>query len=215
LGDAGGPIDSRVGDLCNHVGFTDVAAPRGYWRLFEQKKSPDSRLREGRAERGGSRPGGSCPRGQAPRGQSSGQLSLRGSCPGGIVREQLSWGQLSGGIDLESFTCMIMAIWGATCRCFFAIIWGAICRHFVFHIKIKELIQEMRSRTELCAQRGVGHVEGNGPSEIQINMNKNQTHTLINNVVLHDARPEVTYHFNVSFLCFYMVYFKLIFSGIC
>jgi hypothetical protein len=24
--DAGGPIDSRVGDLCNHVGFTDVAA---------------------------------------------------------------------------------------------------------------------------------------------------------------------------------------------
>jgi hypothetical protein len=38
-----GPIDSRVGDLCNHVGFTDVAAPRGCWRLFEQKKSPDSR----------------------------------------------------------------------------------------------------------------------------------------------------------------------------
>jgi hypothetical protein len=28
LGDAGGPIDSRVGDLCNHVGFPDVAAPR-------------------------------------------------------------------------------------------------------------------------------------------------------------------------------------------
>jgi hypothetical protein len=26
LGDAGGPIDSRVGDLCNHVDFTDVAA---------------------------------------------------------------------------------------------------------------------------------------------------------------------------------------------
>jgi hypothetical protein len=24
LGDAGGPIDSKVGDLCNHVGFTDV-----------------------------------------------------------------------------------------------------------------------------------------------------------------------------------------------
>jgi hypothetical protein len=48
LGDAGGGIDSRVGDLCNHVGFTDVAAPRGCWRLFEQNKSPgpDSRLRE-------------------------------------------------------------------------------------------------------------------------------------------------------------------------
>jgi hypothetical protein len=29
LGDAGGPIDSRVGDLCNHVGFTDVAGTRG------------------------------------------------------------------------------------------------------------------------------------------------------------------------------------------
>jgi hypothetical protein len=27
LGDAGGLIDSSVGDLCNHVGFTDVAAP--------------------------------------------------------------------------------------------------------------------------------------------------------------------------------------------
>jgi hypothetical protein len=40
LGDAGGPIDSRIGDLCNHVGFTDVGftAPRG-WQLFEQKKS--------------------------------------------------------------------------------------------------------------------------------------------------------------------------------
>jgi hypothetical protein len=24
LGDAGGPTDSRVGDLCNHVGFTDA-----------------------------------------------------------------------------------------------------------------------------------------------------------------------------------------------
>jgi hypothetical protein len=44
LSDAGGPIDSRVGDLCNHVGFIDVAAQS--WRLFEQKKSPDSRLRE-------------------------------------------------------------------------------------------------------------------------------------------------------------------------
>jgi hypothetical protein len=43
LGDAGGPIDSIVGDLCNHVGFTDVAAPRGCWRLFEPKKSLDSR----------------------------------------------------------------------------------------------------------------------------------------------------------------------------
>jgi hypothetical protein len=31
-----------VGDLCNHVGFTDVAAPRGCWRLLEQQKSPDS-----------------------------------------------------------------------------------------------------------------------------------------------------------------------------
>jgi hypothetical protein len=39
-----------VCDLCNHVGFTDVAAPRGCWRLFEQKKLLDSRLREG-AER--------------------------------------------------------------------------------------------------------------------------------------------------------------------
>jgi hypothetical protein len=27
LGDAGGSIESRVGDLCNHVGFTDEAAP--------------------------------------------------------------------------------------------------------------------------------------------------------------------------------------------
>jgi hypothetical protein len=26
LGDAGGPIDCRADDLCNHVGFTDVAA---------------------------------------------------------------------------------------------------------------------------------------------------------------------------------------------
>jgi hypothetical protein len=25
----GGPIDCIVGNLCNHVGFTDVAAPRG------------------------------------------------------------------------------------------------------------------------------------------------------------------------------------------
>jgi hypothetical protein len=47
LGNAGGPIDSRVGDLCNHVGFTNLAAPRGCWRLFEQKKPLDSRLREG------------------------------------------------------------------------------------------------------------------------------------------------------------------------
>jgi hypothetical protein len=50
LADAGGPIDSRVGDLCNHVGFTDVAAPRCCWQQFEQKKSLDSHLRE-RAER--------------------------------------------------------------------------------------------------------------------------------------------------------------------
>jgi hypothetical protein len=49
LGDSGGPIDSRVGDLCNHVGFTDVAQ-RGCWRLFEQKKSQNPRLIEG-AER--------------------------------------------------------------------------------------------------------------------------------------------------------------------
>jgi hypothetical protein len=42
LGDAGCLIDSRVADLCNHVGFTDVAAPRGCWRLFEQKKSSQS-----------------------------------------------------------------------------------------------------------------------------------------------------------------------------
>jgi hypothetical protein len=47
LGDAGCPIDSRIGDLCNHVGFTDVAAPRSCWRLLEQNKSQDSRLREG------------------------------------------------------------------------------------------------------------------------------------------------------------------------
>jgi hypothetical protein len=32
-----------VGDLCNHVGFTDVAAPRGCLK----KKSLDSWLREG------------------------------------------------------------------------------------------------------------------------------------------------------------------------
>jgi hypothetical protein len=39
-GDAGGPIDSRVGDPCNHVDdFTDVAAPSGCWRLFEENKS--------------------------------------------------------------------------------------------------------------------------------------------------------------------------------
>jgi hypothetical protein len=44
LDDAGDPIESSVGDLCKHVGFTDVAAPRGCWRLFEQKKSLDSRL---------------------------------------------------------------------------------------------------------------------------------------------------------------------------
>jgi hypothetical protein len=36
LGDAGGPIDSRVDVLCNHVGLTDcIAAPRGCWRLLE------------------------------------------------------------------------------------------------------------------------------------------------------------------------------------
>jgi hypothetical protein len=45
--DARDKIDSRDSDLCNHVGFTDVAAPRGCWRLFEQKKSLASQLREG------------------------------------------------------------------------------------------------------------------------------------------------------------------------
>jgi hypothetical protein len=39
LCDAGGSINSRIGDLCNHVGFTDVAAPRGCWRLFKQQKN--------------------------------------------------------------------------------------------------------------------------------------------------------------------------------
>jgi hypothetical protein len=38
-GDAGVKIDSRVDDLCNHVCFTDVAAPRGCWRHFEEKGS--------------------------------------------------------------------------------------------------------------------------------------------------------------------------------
>jgi hypothetical protein len=37
LGDAGGPIDSRLDDLCNHAGFTDIAALRGCWRHFEEK----------------------------------------------------------------------------------------------------------------------------------------------------------------------------------
>jgi hypothetical protein len=46
LGDEEGLIDSTVDGLCNHVGFTEVAAPRGCWRLFEQNKSLDSRLRE-------------------------------------------------------------------------------------------------------------------------------------------------------------------------
>jgi hypothetical protein len=45
-GDAGGPIDCRVDDLCNHVGFTDVAAQAGCWWHFEEKNSQDSRLRE-------------------------------------------------------------------------------------------------------------------------------------------------------------------------
>jgi hypothetical protein len=45
LGDAGGPIDRRVGDLCNHVRFTDEAAPRGFWRLFEYKKSLGKRAK--------------------------------------------------------------------------------------------------------------------------------------------------------------------------
>jgi hypothetical protein len=38
LGDAVGPIDSRVRDLCNQVGLADVAVPIGCWQLFEQKK---------------------------------------------------------------------------------------------------------------------------------------------------------------------------------
>jgi hypothetical protein len=33
-GDAGGPIDSRLDDLCNHVGFTGIAAQTGCWRHF-------------------------------------------------------------------------------------------------------------------------------------------------------------------------------------
>jgi hypothetical protein len=40
LGDAGGPIDSIVDDLCNYVAFTDIAART-------EKNSLDSRLREG------------------------------------------------------------------------------------------------------------------------------------------------------------------------
>jgi hypothetical protein len=48
-GDAGGLIDCRVDDLCNHVGFTDVAAQTSCWRHFEEKNSLDSRLREGKA----------------------------------------------------------------------------------------------------------------------------------------------------------------------
>jgi hypothetical protein len=60
LGDAGGPIDSRVCDLCNHVGFTDVAAPSSFTDVAApssftdvaadgclNKKSLDSRLRGG------------------------------------------------------------------------------------------------------------------------------------------------------------------------
>jgi hypothetical protein len=48
LGDAGGPIDSRVGDLCNHVGFTDVySCSERLLAAVWTKKSPDSRLREG------------------------------------------------------------------------------------------------------------------------------------------------------------------------
>jgi hypothetical protein len=54
LGDAGGPIDSRVGHLCNHVGFTDVAAPIAYWlAAVWAKKSIDSRqpIFEGKARK--------------------------------------------------------------------------------------------------------------------------------------------------------------------
>jgi hypothetical protein len=46
-GDAGGPIDCRGDDICNHVGFTDVTVPRGSWRHFKEKNSLDSRLRKG------------------------------------------------------------------------------------------------------------------------------------------------------------------------
>jgi hypothetical protein len=37
-GDAGGQIERRVDGLCNHVCFTDVAAPSGCWRLFEEQE---------------------------------------------------------------------------------------------------------------------------------------------------------------------------------
>jgi hypothetical protein len=33
--------------FCNHVCFTDVAAPSDCWRLFEEKNSLDLQLREG------------------------------------------------------------------------------------------------------------------------------------------------------------------------
>jgi hypothetical protein len=36
-GDVRDPIDRRVDGLCNHVCFTDVAAPSGCWWLFEEK----------------------------------------------------------------------------------------------------------------------------------------------------------------------------------
>jgi hypothetical protein len=44
LGDAGGPIESSVDDLCNRVGFIDVAAQRFCWRHFEEKNSLDSQF---------------------------------------------------------------------------------------------------------------------------------------------------------------------------
>jgi hypothetical protein len=47
FGRCGGPIHCRVDDLCNHVGFTDVAAQTSCWRHFVEKKSLDLRLREG------------------------------------------------------------------------------------------------------------------------------------------------------------------------
>jgi hypothetical protein len=38
-GDAGFPVQSLVDVLSNRVGFTDVAAPRGSWRHFEEEKT--------------------------------------------------------------------------------------------------------------------------------------------------------------------------------
>jgi hypothetical protein len=48
-GDAGSPIDCRVDDLCNHIGFTDVAAQTSCWRHFEEKNSRFAVERGGRS----------------------------------------------------------------------------------------------------------------------------------------------------------------------